>query len=143
MKKYVSRNHEKAQTPFKIHTVDNLFERRRLALGHWDVEGKELDVLLGAAAVIRRDEPVFTLETFPISNPTGFAALKQHVTDVLGYRMFEMHESCGAPTDCRNFVCVPPRLFPHVPPSCENGGLSGREAHRERGYTSGRLRHGK
>lgn len=118
VKKYVQRAHEEHQIPFKIHTVDKLFANRRLALAHWDVEGKELEVLQGGAAVLRRDEPVFTLESFPQSNPLAHAALKQHVTEVLGYHMLEIDEICGAPVDCRNFLCVPPRLWQHLPPSC-------------------------
>ena len=92
---------------FPIYTVDELVGGRyRLAFGHWDVEGSEADLLRGAERTIRRDRPIFTVESFPFTNSTRHAELME-LTEHLGYKCTEVQESCGRPRDCRNFVCVP------------------------------------
>lgn len=92
---------------FPIYTVDELVgERYRLAFGHWDVEGNEADLLKGAKRTIRRDRPIFTVETFPRTNSFRHIELMK-LTEHFGYNCTEIKEVCGYPKDCRNFVCIP------------------------------------
>ena len=105
---------KKALSFFNITTVDELLDTLdvRLALAHWDVEGAELGVLQGAQRTIRRDEPIFIVESLPSSKPDAHERLMRFVRKELGYEAFAIPEICGSPVDCRNFVCVPrgPRL---------------------------------
>ena len=56
-----------------VYRLDELFVEHwpgeRLGFAHFDVEGAEADVLEGAANVIRRDRPVFTVEVFVHNRP--------------------------------------------------------------------------
>ena len=101
-----------ARASFDVWTVDALLHSRgqHLSFAHWDVEGGEVDVLDGARRTIARDQPMFTLEAFPRSSPQAFVEMARRVY-ALGYRMLEIPESCGAPSDCRNFVCLPSALW--------------------------------
>lgn len=95
---------------FPIFTVDELVgERHKLAFGHWDVEGNEVDVLKGAERTILRDRPIFTVETFPRTNPTRHAELMRW-TAILRYKCKKIKEVCGYPRDCRNLVCIPDEM---------------------------------
>lgn len=95
---------------FPTHTVDDLVgthsSQGPLAFAHWDVEGYEHDVLEGARETIARDRPVFTVESFPLSKAEAHEKLMDLVAS-LGYTAHEVPESCGIPSDCRNFVVVP------------------------------------
>ena len=78
--------------------------RPRLAFGHFDVEGGELDLLAGAQRVIKRDRPVFTIEV-------GSGGAKFEVAHKLlremGYLAYTVPEQCGTPKGCRNVLCIP------------------------------------
>lgn len=96
--------------PFPVERLDALFATRwtdeRLGFAHFDTEGNELDVLIGAAATLRRDHPVFTFELFVQKNPSFTRQLFNYV-DQLGYDSLLVEEECGVPLDCRNVVAVP------------------------------------
>ena len=104
-----NRSQTDEQVQFRVYTVDYLMHTKRLALAHWDVEGGELSVLKGASATILRDNPVFTVESFPKTNADGHARLMAYVEGTLGYACLQIVEVCGFPVDCRNHVCVPQR----------------------------------
>jgi FkbM family methyltransferase len=93
-----------------VHRLDDLFERswptETLAFAHWDVEGAELDILLGAQRVIARDRPVMTVEAYPHTNAEAALKLLHHL-ESLKYDAFLIEEVCGFPFDCRNILCVP------------------------------------
>jgi FkbM family methyltransferase len=92
---------------FPIYTVDELFGNAyKLAFGHWDVEGSEVELLKGAEKTIRRDRPFFSVETFPRTNATRHTELMRK-TNELGYKCTEISEVCGWPRDCRNLICIP------------------------------------
>lgn len=104
-KKLMSSNASKSFYP--IYTVDELLgEEHRLAFAHWDVEGNEENLLKGAKKIIRRDRPIFSLETFPKTDPSRHQNLSRETTS-LGYSCTEIDEVCGRPTDCRNMLCIP------------------------------------
>mgnify|MGYP006103651549 CR=1 FL=1 len=109
---YRNQRNDIARTEFVVFTVDDLLHERgeTLALAHWDVEGHEKALLEGARRTILRDQPIFTLEAFPKSMPSEFRQLVTTVAS-LHYRMLELPERCGMPSDCRNYVCVPARLW--------------------------------
>ena len=96
---------------FRIHRLDSLFleggpwASERLAFGHFDVEGSELDLLQGAAAVLRRDRPVFTVEQ-ALGDVEGSLSLLRYI-ESLGFQAHMVPEVCGRNRDCRNFICVP------------------------------------
>ena len=99
---------------FPVYTIDDLFGKKyRLAFGHWDLEGNEVYLLKGADRTIRRDRPLFTVETFPRQNATRHAELLRQ-TQYLGYKCVEVKESCGVPKDCRNFMCAPNEIADRV-----------------------------
>lgn len=91
---------------YPILTVDELFSTRRLALAHWDVEGAEADVLDGAARTLRRDRPIFTIETHAAHAKDAHDRALARVR-ALGYESMEVPERCGGWADCRNHVCAP------------------------------------
>ena len=107
-------------TRFRVHRVDTLFgpgglwATEHLAFGHFDVEGAEADLLRGAIATIRRDRPIFSMET---TLQTGQELLNL-VAD-LGYQPHLVPEKCGYNGDCRNVICLPlesiERMLQEVP----------------------------
>ena len=94
---------------FRIHSLDSLFggpwASERLAFGHFDVEGAELDLLSGATAVLQRDRPVFTVEQ-ALADVYGARSLLREI-ESLGFKAHMVPEVCGKNRDCRNFICVP------------------------------------
>ena len=52
-----------SRSPFKIFTLDRLFEREALGFIHLDVEGHELEALTGGLAVLQRDVTTSRLKT--------------------------------------------------------------------------------
>lgn len=98
---------------FRVHRIDDLFASQwhgeRLGFAHFDVEGGELDVLLGARHIISRDRPVFTVETFVHNHPNITLRLL-HTLDDLGYDSYMVEEQCGLPVDCRNIINIPREL---------------------------------
>lgn len=95
---------------FQVYPLDQLFETawqgERLGFAHFDVEGGELDVLLGARRAIERDRPVFTMEVHVHTKAQLTASLLQLV-DRLHYRSYMVEEQCGIPVDCRNILNLP------------------------------------
>ena len=59
-------------------------------------EGLESQVLDGAQQTIARDRPLFTVESFPSSEPATYLTLMRKVVK-LGYRAYEIDEQCGKP----------------------------------------------
>lgn len=103
--------HESIHIPlveFPVHTVDELVAQTGapLVFAHWDVEGFEHDVLLGARQTIARDRPPFTVEAFPVHKAAAYQQLRRDVAS-LGYTLHEVPEACGVPSDCRNFLALP------------------------------------
>ena len=104
--KDLSKSSELHALTFNVSTVDELFASRTLGLAHWDVEGAEIEVVQGAMAVLQRDQPFITVETFPKSKPQLYVQLMRLVGS-LGYRSYQIKEICGYPWDCHNVLCVP------------------------------------
>ena len=95
---------------FRIYRLDSLFfagpwASERLAFGHFDVEGSEYDLLRGAAAVLQRDRPIFTVE-MALGDAKASQTLLEEV-EAQGFRAYMVPEVCGLNRDCRNFICVP------------------------------------
>jgi len=97
-----------SENAIDIFTLDQLFtaNSRRLGFAHLDVEGSELDVLLGAHHVLSRDRPVFTVEVHVHLSPHKTAALLQLIASH-GYTTFLIEEVCGGRYDCRNLLNIP------------------------------------
>ena len=94
---------------FPIYPVDELLFRekyKKLSFAHWDTEGSEVSVLEGAKNVIWKDRPLFSVESFPNLRRKNDAILKAKIKD-LNYTCMVIHEVCGFPRDCRNYMCVP------------------------------------
>lgn len=96
----------------QIHALDSLFvdnngawAGEKLAFGHFDVEGSELDLLRGASMVLRRDRPVITVEI--ALRDVRYARDLLRELEALAYRVWLVPERCGIPADCRNLICVP------------------------------------
>ena len=109
-----------------IHKLDTLYQdggffaSERLGFAHFDVEGSEEDLLLGAQRVLQRDRPTFTLELMLRARQAGAtgeftAARLIREVDRLGYQVLFVPEQCGIPTDCRNVICVPKERVARVP----------------------------
>ena len=109
-----------------IHKLDTLyldggfFASERLGFAHFDVEGSEEDLLLGAQRVLQRDRPTFTLELMLRARQAGAtgeftAARLIREVDRLGYQVLFVPEQCGIPIDCRNVICVPKERVARVP----------------------------
>lgn len=106
-----------------IHKLDTLYmdsgrwASERLGFAHFDVEGSEEDVLLGAQRVLERDRPTFTLElTMRKRHGREFTAGRLiREVDRLGYQMLLVPEQCGKQSDCRNVICVPKERVARVP----------------------------
>ena len=95
--------------------------RPRLAFGHFDVEGGELDLLAGAQRVIKRDRPVFTIEVG--SGGAKFEVAHKLLSE-MGYLAYTVPEQCGTPKGCRNVLCIPKERPP--PDWLVNGTHAGR-----------------
>jgi FkbM family methyltransferase len=115
-----------ASAVYPVYTVDMLMRNQNLSFAHWDVEGGEPALLRGAAATLARDRPLFTVETFPLTNSTRHAELLREVKTA-GYRCMEIDEVCGRPKDCRNLMCAPVEL--HVPACVHSRYISGNHDH--------------
>jgi FkbM family methyltransferase len=104
------RNNDNAgQASYPIVTIDALFgdgSDATLVLAHLDLEGHEADALRGANNTIRRDRPVITVETFPVSmrkwHSEVMALLEAH-----NYQVYTVDEKVGWPLDGRNHVGIP------------------------------------
>jgi FkbM family methyltransferase len=114
-------NSSDADDLFGVYRIDSLFTRewagQRFALGHFDLEGGELDMLQGSEETIRRDRPLLTLEV-GVKTKVGPAldALR-----ALGYRGYIVPERCGFTSTCRNMLCFPTERLP--PPAIVNRSL--------------------
>jgi len=109
-----------------VHKLDTLyldggfFASERLGFAHFDVEGSEEDLLLGAQRILQRDRPTFTLELTLRARHAGAtgeftAARLIREVDRLGYQVLFVPEQCGIPPDCRNVICVPKERVARVP----------------------------
>ena len=92
-----------------LYLDDGFFASERLGFAHFDVEGSEEDLLLGAQRVLQRDRPTFTLELMLRARQAGAtgeftAARLIREVDRLGYQVLFVPEQCGIPTDCRNVM---------------------------------------
>lgn len=92
------------RVPYPVYPLDRLVGSARLVFAHLDVEGAEIEALLGGEQSVARWRPVITVETFPHSNATKHTALNALLTS-WGYRCEILDESCGW-GDCRNMVCT-------------------------------------
>lgn len=92
-----------------VDTIDHVLADRRMGFMHLDVEGSELDVLIGGNRVIARDRPLFSVEVHYRERQKlfrGVNALLNHIA-ALNYSAYVVHEVCGWGTDCRNVLCFP------------------------------------
>ena len=62
-------------------------------------------LLRGAAAVLQRDRPIFTVE-MALGDAKASQTLLEEV-EAQGFRAYMVPEVCGLNRDCRNFICVP------------------------------------
>lgn len=101
---------ERAGQTVQVTTVDELFSGQlvgeALGFAHWDVEGSELEVLRGASATLRRDQPVFTVELAVRRDP-AYARELLDTAAAAGYDLLVVKEVCGVNTDCRNILALP------------------------------------
>ena len=89
------------------------FAQDRLAFAHFDAEGAELDILAGAAGVIARDRPVFTIEIEVGKRISRFSfAQALDVVRAWNYSVYVVPEVCGVEPRCRNAVCFPSERQP-------------------------------
>lgn len=101
---------------FPVFTIDKLFTNglfagESLAFLHLDIEGSELQALMGATKVIKRDRPVIVSET----NITDKSYAPQlAILHQFGYRVLMVHELCGSLIGCRNLISVPDELWKEV-----------------------------
>lgn len=99
-------------TSFTIYTLDGLFApeglfgNEQLGFAHIDVEGFELRVIRGAAAVLLRDRPLITFEAHVHQNISYTRELLS-VLAASGYDTYLVEEPCGIRADCRNFIGFP------------------------------------
>ena len=100
------RESSKRWVSFPVFAIDTLFRGRSLAVAHLDLEGAEERALRGGWRTIARDRPLITVESLPRSQQAMHRNLTQLLAS-LGYDMHAVPESCGWPSDCRNYVCVP------------------------------------
>ena len=108
-------NASSSSTTFHVYRLDDLFANQwapeRMAFGHFDVEGSELDVLAGANRTLQRDRPVFTVEVGGMRQAT-FNSKLMALLAALGYRPYLVDEQCGNNLDCRNLICFPLERLP-------------------------------
>lgn len=95
-----------AGSSFPVHAVDRLFAREQVGFAHIDVEGSELEVLQGAQGVIRRDQPIFSIEVH-MHKDQAFTGRLLDFVNGLGYHAYLVDEVCGLRVDCRNLLCLP------------------------------------
>ena len=99
-----------ANQNFTIHRLDDLFDGPWkgdvLALGHFDVEGWESQVIRGAVRVIERDAPILTTEAEVQRKPDAAQSLIRHL-DALQYDSFLVEEITGMQADLRNLLHIP------------------------------------
>lgn len=103
---YKTHEHAKRRRSYAVYPLDALMQQETLAFGHFDVEGGEVELLVGARRTIERDRPMFTVETFPKTNGTRHSLLMSAIKE-LNYNCVMIDEDCGYPRgDCRNMLCV-------------------------------------
>jgi FkbM family methyltransferase len=101
------------QGEVEIQTLDNLFLTQwntKPGFLHIDVEGYELDVLLGANQTINLHQPVFSVEIH-VQEDKEFTVRLLHHIESLQYTIYMVNEICGLRLDCRNFLCFPNNHF--------------------------------
>lgn len=92
-------------------TIDQVFKETKMGFLHMDVEGNELDLLIGGNNVISRDRPVFSVEVhYMRQEGTRIDSLSDHIKH-LNYTSYVIHEVCGHGMDCRNILCLPDELL--------------------------------
>ena len=97
---------------FNVEVLDQLvgssgaWNGERLGLLHLDVEGSELDALMGSVDTLRRDLPLLTLELH-VHQDADYSHRLLSATAALGYDAFVVEEMCGIRADCRNLICIP------------------------------------
>ena len=106
-----SKAHASNGATFEVFVLDELARSRwagqTLALLHLDVQGFELEVVRGATATLRRDQPLVTTEVEVHKDAAYTASLLREMRQ-LGYASFVIEELCGWPrADCRNLLHVP------------------------------------
>lgn len=93
---------------FPLYTLDSMYFDKglKLALAHLDLEGLELDVLLGGLKTIRAYKPVLTVELRV--HETDKTTPLLDLIDSEGYDTYVIDEPCGMPpVDLRNVLCIP------------------------------------
>ena len=88
-------------------TLDQIVNKEIKTIGfiHIDVEGYELNVIMGAKNIIKKDMPVITFELH-ISKEKVSEITKY--LEELGYKNFMINEVLpGCDYDCRNFISIP------------------------------------
>ena len=90
---------------FSMHRIDDLFAKETVGLMQLDVEGFELAVLQGSAAVIQRDQPIITTEVEVHGRPEKTRALLALLSR-LQYDSWLIEEIVGTRADLRKCVCL-------------------------------------
>ena len=93
---------------FPVYTLDSMFFDKglKLALAHLDLEGLELETLLGGLKTIRAYKPVFTVELRVHETEKTTPLLDLIARE--GYDTYVIDEPCGMPpVDLRNILCIP------------------------------------
>lgn len=88
------------------YTLDTFFSSQPLSFLCLDVEGFEVDVILGNKRILQRDLPVIVLEMF---TQTRNESLIFHTLFQMNYTAFLVDEVCGYNADCRNVLFFPGR----------------------------------
>uniref|UniRef100_A0A7S3PTX9 Methyltransferase FkbM domain-containing protein n=1 Tax=Chaetoceros debilis TaxID=122233 RepID=A0A7S3PTX9_9STRA len=93
---------------FPVYTLDSMYFDKglKLALAHLDLEGLELETLLGGLKTIRAYKPVFTVELRVHETEKTTPLLDLIAKE--GYDTYVIDEPCGMPpVDLRNILCIP------------------------------------
>lgn len=93
---------------FPVYTLDSMYFDKgvKLALAHLDLEGMELETLLGGLKTIRAYKPVFTVE-LRVHETEKTTPLLDLIAQE-GYDTYVIDEPCGMPpVDLRNILCIP------------------------------------
>ena len=80
----------------------DMAQGQRLGFAHWDVEGMELDVLVGARNILQRDRPIFTVEMFVHTSSHWRRVNLFKELSLSGYEAYLVEEPCGYTIDCRS-----------------------------------------